>query len=339
MSPRATRDRTAGYSLIELLVVLGILVVVAGIAIPFFLEQRRAAWASAAESDLRNAVMTVEPLTDSSGAPDALAADPAARTVEFLVGGTSLTTTTLSPGVTLTLDCEDDPDRTCLCADHEHLDGTVVAYDSASPGLRVPGLLDLDCATGSAEQVILTSHFSCDDGRCTYNEQNGDNDAGRQLFDVDDVSEVSLTDGSLLLRNAQFAEDASGWAITYGVPDGNGRISTGYTLQIDPGADGFVIRSWDAGGRHDYRLSPQRADFPDGFDPSAPSDIEASVSNGTISLSVNGTEYLSYQMGSSDQDRAVMGDQPGVFGIRAWDNHGDDQQVTFDDPPRLIINE
>lgn len=78
---KAREDREAGFTLIELLVVVAIIAILAVIAIPIFNSLRDSAASTAAESDIRNAVTTIEvgytqegsfPLTadvDANGVP------------------------------------------------------------------------------------------------------------------------------------------------------------------------------------------------------------------------------------------------------------------------------
>ncbi len=191
---------------------------------------------------------------------------------------------------------------------------------------------DDDSSDEDAEQgPELTDVFEDDDGRYVYQLQNGNRDAGRQLFAGD--GEL-ITKGSLSLNNATFEGDrgpGKGWAITYGAPQPDDRIGTGYTLQIDPGFGNgeFVIRTWDERGAHDWRRTPQHTPFPEGFDPAHPSDLKASVANGFISLYVDGVQHLHYEMGTSAEDDAQLGEDGGVFGIRAW---GDSPRVEFEQP-------
>ena len=67
------RNREEGFTLIELLVVVIIVGILAAIAIPVFLNQRKKGWESAVKSDLRNHAIVLEThLTDSGtyvGAP------------------------------------------------------------------------------------------------------------------------------------------------------------------------------------------------------------------------------------------------------------------------------
>src|SRR3954447_24351159 len=80
---KAMEEREGGFTLIELLVVIIIIGILAAIAIPVFLNQRKKGWDSQAKSDLRNAATAEETyLTDNSTYSN-LVADLTASTVGF----------------------------------------------------------------------------------------------------------------------------------------------------------------------------------------------------------------------------------------------------------------
>ncbi len=343
----------SGYTLVELLTIVAIIATLAAIAIPMISGQRQSAWRSAAESDVRSTATTILSL-GAQGQPLRLVQDgravqlrgPASSgdaDVQLVAangaGGQLLAEARTSPGVTMCLEQDaEDPGRFCLLGYHDRLDpGPAVVYDTAAGGLvEQCGIPVTSCQT--ADTLLAASSVSflqstMADGRWAYGQVNGNSDAGWALEGTPTVE-----NGSLLLTNAAFTGSRSsgyGWAISYGTHNQDGSMRSGYTLQLDPGYGsngGFVIRTWDASGTHDWRYTPQAVDFPDGFDVTNPQDVEARVENGHLSLYVGGERYLHYEMGSApeaDRSRyAAIDGQEATFGVRTW---GGDPEVSYDD--------
>ena len=61
------KEREGGFTLIELLVVILIIAILAAIAIPVFLQQRRKGWVAQAESTLKNAATAQESWATGDG--------------------------------------------------------------------------------------------------------------------------------------------------------------------------------------------------------------------------------------------------------------------------------
>ena len=64
---KAMEEREGGFTLIELLVVIIIIGILAAIAIPVFLNQRKKGWDAQAKSDLRNAATAQETFLTDNG--------------------------------------------------------------------------------------------------------------------------------------------------------------------------------------------------------------------------------------------------------------------------------
>lgn len=124
--------REGGFTLIELLVVVLIIAILAAIAIPVFLNQRRKAWRSQIQSDLKNAAIALEDCSvdangDYGGSPDGT---NECDQVAFLDSDYGFNP---SDGVTIT-SITASVEGYCIVATHDSLgsdDWQTASYDSA----------------------------------------------------------------------------------------------------------------------------------------------------------------------------------------------------------------
>jgi type IV pilus assembly protein PilA len=101
MLNREDGEREKGFTLIELLVVVIIIGILAAIAVPVFLNQRKSAWNSSVQSDVKNASLVVETAsTENNGQLPTMVASISAPGGN-LVDGDNNTKVTVSTGNTL----------------------------------------------------------------------------------------------------------------------------------------------------------------------------------------------------------------------------------------------
>jgi prepilin-type N-terminal cleavage/methylation domain-containing protein len=129
---RSMENKEQGFTLIELLVVMIIIGILAAIAIPTFLNQRRNGYRSEVKADLKNAATALESaavdkngnytLPNASGVAQAAAGDTFAPTNSLSADGVEFTG---SAGVTTTLDTVGAATY-CIEATHSSLDATEI---------------------------------------------------------------------------------------------------------------------------------------------------------------------------------------------------------------------
>ena len=120
-------DRDDGFTLVELLVVILIIGILAGIALPVFLNQRQHGYDAAAKSDMRNLAGFEEIYLSDTNSYGTIAQVQAAEP-----------TLHISPGVTLSVVSYDTVKGYCLSAKHTASPSTWY-YDSQSGGLQPKG--------------------------------------------------------------------------------------------------------------------------------------------------------------------------------------------------------
>ena len=136
---KSAEEKDQGFTLIELLVVIIIIGILAAIAIPVFLNQRKKGWDAAIKSDLKNAATAQETFLTEAGVYSTETPVDDTATGELGKNGFKYSSTGNYDAATQSISVAVTGTADSYCLEATSASGTVWSYDSSVGGLQAAG--------------------------------------------------------------------------------------------------------------------------------------------------------------------------------------------------------